>query len=239
MKQKLPEKKSSYKNLYLGEIKKTRILSTSWVKRSLLGLLIRKFLKKKIINSFNFQMITLSIDFRNLKKNDDLILNSLMLFTLPMLFSIYSLNTTNIVERNKFSLTKIRLKDYDRKNFMGIYKKSFRNFNKNFDIFLPNVFGTKKLLRHEFSFDIIRRLNAPIFVERKKNNLFEFEKGKNELNFDFFVNEIKSDGFFMEKEILQNLESSGESTEILVKSSFFLKEKRTERIPFYKERGKH
>nr|YP_010286695.1 Ycf2 [Scapania undulata]UKT60617.1 Ycf2 [Scapania undulata] len=233
MKQKLPEKKSSYKNLYLGEIKKTRILSTSWVKRSLLGLLIRKFLKKKIINSFNFQMITLSIDFRNLKKNDDLILNSLMLFTLPMLFSIYSLNTTNIVERNKFSLTKIRLKDYDRKNFMGIYKKSFRNFNKNFDIFLPNVFGNKKLLRHEFSFDIIRRLNAPIFVERKKNNLFEFEKGKNELKFDFFVNEIKSDGFFMEKEILQNLESSGESTEILVKSSFFLKEKRHLNFPNY------
>jgi AAA+ superfamily predicted ATPase len=226
MKQKLPEKKSSYKNLYLGEIKKTRILSTSWVKRSLLGLLIAKFLKKKkIINSFNFQMITLSIDLRNLKKNDNLILNSLMLFTLPMLISIYSLNTTNIVERNQFSLAKVRMKDYDRKNSMGIYKKSFRNFNKNFDIFLPNVFEKKKLLRHEFSFDIIRRLNAQIFVEGKKKNLFEFEKRKNELKFDFFVNEIKSDDFFLEKEILQNLESSGEFNEILVKSSFFLKEK--------------
>nr|YP_009943645.1 Ycf2 [Scapania ampliata]QOD95443.1 Ycf2 [Scapania ampliata] len=227
MKQKLPEKKSSYKNLYLGEIKKTRILSTSWVKRSLLGLLIANFLKKKkIINSFNFRMITLSIDLRNLKKNDDFILNSLMLFTLPMLISIHSLNITNIVERNKFSLAKVRLKDYDRKNSMGIYKKSFRNFNKNFDIFLPNVFlKKKKLLRQEFSFDIIRRLNAQILVEGKKKNLFEFEKGKDELNFDFFVKEIKSDDFFMEKEILQNLESSGESNEILVKSSFFLREK--------------
>nr|YP_009668305.1 Ycf2 [Scapania ciliata]QCW59080.1 Ycf2 [Scapania ciliata] len=225
MKQKLPEKKSSYKNLYLGEIKKTRILSTSWVKRSLLGLLIAKFLKKKIIHSFNFRMMTLSIDLRNLEKNNNFILNSLMLFTLPMLILIYSLNTTNIVERNKFSLAKVRLKDYYRKNSMGIYKKSFRNFNKNFDIFLPNIFERKKLLRHEFSFDIIRRLKAQIFVERKKNNLFEFEKGKDELNFDFFYKEIKINDFFMEKEILQNLESSGESNEILVKSSFFLREK--------------
>jgi hypothetical protein len=232
MKQKLPEKKSSYKNLYLGEIKKTRILSTSWVKRSLLGLLIAKFLKKKIIHSFNFRMITLSIDLCNLEKNDDFILNSLMLFTLPMLISIYSLNTTNIVERKKFSLAKVRLKDYDRKNSMGIYKKSFRNFNRNFDIFLPNIFEKKKLLRHEFSLDIIRRLNAQIFVE-KKNNLFEFEKGKDELNFDFFYKEIKSDEFFIEKEILQNLESSGESNEILVKSSFFLKEKRHLYFPNY------
>nr|YP_010033306.1 Ycf2 [Diplophyllum taxifolium]QOW40214.1 Ycf2 [Diplophyllum taxifolium] len=229
MKQKLPEKKSSYKNLYLGEIQKTRILSTSWVKRSLLGLLIAKFLeKKKIINSLNFRMITLSMDLRNLEKNDDFILNSLILFTLLMFISIYSLNTTNIVERNNFSLAKVRRKDYNRKDSMGIYKKSFRNFNKNFDIFLPNVSEKIKLSRHEFSFDIIRRLNAQIFVDGKQND--PFEKGKDkfiyQLNFHFFYKEMRNDDFFfMEKEILQNLESLGESNEILVKSSFFFREK--------------
>nr|YP_009943731.1 Ycf2 [Douinia plicata]QOD95529.1 Ycf2 [Douinia plicata] len=237
MKQKLPEKKSSYKNLYLGEIKKTRILSTSWVKRSLLGLLIAKLKKKKkIINSLNFRMITLSIDLRNLKKNDDFILNSLMLFTLPMFISIYSLNTTNIVEINNFSLAKVRRKDYNGKNYMGIYKKSFRNFNKNFNIFLPNVFEKRKLSRHEFSFDIIRRLNAQKFVEEEKNDPFEQGKDKfiYELNLHFFYKEMKNDDFFfLGKEILQNLESSGESNEILVKSSFFFREKRHLYFPNY------
>jgi hypothetical protein len=86
MKQKLPEKKSSYKNLYLGEIEKTKIFSTSWVKCSLLGLLITKFFnKKKFKNSLNFRMLTLSIDLRTFKKNNKFILNSFMLFTLPIL----------------------------------------------------------------------------------------------------------------------------------------------------------
>ena len=116
MKQKLPEKKSSYKNLYLGEIQKTRILSTSWVKCSLLGLLITKFFnKKKFKNSFNFRMLTVSIDLRTFKKNNKLILNSLMLFTLPIFILFYRSNNTNIVERNKFSLTKIQRNNYSKK----------------------------------------------------------------------------------------------------------------------------
>ena len=229
MKQKLPEKKSSYKSLYLGEIQKNRILSTSWVKCSLLGLLIAKlFNKKKIINSFNFRMITLSIDLRNLKKNDDFIFHSLILFILPMFISIYRSNSINLVERNKFSLTKIQRKDYNRKNYMGIYKKSFRNFNRNFDIFLPNVFEKRKLARHEFSFDIFRRLNDPIFVEKKKNDFFKKEQDKfiYDFNFYFFCKEmIFEDCFWMRKKILQNLESLGESNEILVKSSFLFREK--------------
>jgi hypothetical protein len=221
MKQKLPEKKSSYKNLYLGEIQKTRILSTSWVKRSLLGLLIAKiFNKRKIINSLNFRVITLSIDLRNLKTNDNFKLNSLMLFTLPIFFLIYRSNITNIVEKNNFSLTKVQRKDYNRKNYMGIYKKSFRNFNKNFDIFLPNVSAKRKLSRHhEFS-------NDQIFVEKKKNDPFEMKIDKfiYDFNYHFFVKEVEIDDFFlMGKEILQNLESLGESNEILIKSSFFFR----------------
>ena len=227
MKQKLPEKKSSYKNLYLGEIQKTRILSTSWVKCSLLGLLITKFFnKKKFKNSFNFRMLTVSIDLRTFKKNNKLILNSLMLFTLPIFILFYRSNNTNIVERNKFSLTKIQRNNYSKKNYINIYKKSFRNLNQNFEILLPNFFEKTKLSQYDFSSNIIKSPINTALVENKKNSLFEKEINKfiYDLSFYLFVKEMKNNySFLMKKEILQNLESLGEPNEILIKSSFFLK----------------
>jgi hypothetical protein len=227
MKQKLPEKKSSYKNLYLGDIQKTRILSTSWVKYSLLGLLITKFFnKKKLKNSFNFRMLTLSIDLRTLKKNNKLILNRLMLFTLPILILFYRSNNTKIVERHNFSLTKIQRNNYSKKNYKNIYKKSFRNFNQNFEIFLPNFFEKTKLSGYEFSSNIIKSPIKKVLVENKKNCLFEKKINKfiHDLSYYLFEKEMKNDySFLIKKEVLQNLESLGEPNEILIKSSFFIK----------------
>nr|QWW92857.1 hypothetical chloroplast RF21 [Herbertus javanicus] len=82
---------------------------------------------------------------------------------------------------------------------MDIYKNSFRNSNKNFDIFLHNIFEKKKVSKYKPISKIITHFNDQIFFEK--------------INYS------------LKKKILQNLQNWGESNEVLVKSSFLLKEK--------------
>jgi hypothetical protein len=235
MKQKLPEKKISYKNLYLDQIRKTRIFSNSRIKCSLIRSLVTKLLnKKQIVNSFDFRTIILSIDLHNLRKNENFVLNSLMFFVLPSSIFIYRSNTINIVERNFFVLRKIQRQDQYRKDCIGIYKKSFRNLNKNFDIFLHNIFGKGKLDKYKSIFNNITHLNDPIFFEeinysfgREKAELsYGLDVYKKILDIHIFAKEIENlDDFWVRKKIFQNLQNWGESSEILMKCSFLSKEK--------------
>nr|YP_009668221.1 Ycf2 [Bazzania praerupta]QCW58996.1 Ycf2 [Bazzania praerupta] len=236
MKQELPEKEISYKNLYLGEIRKTKILSNSWAKCSLIRSLITKFFNKKnLVSSFDFQMIILSINSYYSRKNKNFISNSLMLFASLVSISMYRSNTMNIVEKKNFGLTKVQKQDHCRKDYMDIYKKSFRDFNKNFvDTFSHNIFERRELSKHKSIFEIITHHNNQIFfeetaysVEREKNELrYGSNFCRKFLDFYLFARETKNqDYFWVRKEILQNLQNWGESYEILVKSSFLLKEK--------------
>lgn len=230
MKQKLPEEKYSYKNLYLSKTRETKILPNSWAKCSLIGSLIAKFLEKEIANLFNFQIINLSIDSHNFKKSQIIIFNSLMLFALPMFFSIYRSNTISTVEINKFTLPKVHRQNYSSKNYLGIYKKSFQNFS----IFLHNIFIKKRKLSQHESFNILTRVKSPLFFGEVNDS---FQKEKNELIYNlvffrncldyyFFTGEIDNkDYLWAKKKILKNLQNWGESPESLVKSSILLKEK--------------
>nr|YP_009545109.1 Ycf2 [Gymnomitrion concinnatum]AZB86843.1 Ycf2 [Gymnomitrion concinnatum] len=228
MKQKFPEKKYSYKNLYLSETRKTKILSNSWTKCSLIKLLIAKFFDEKIVHLFNFQIITLSMDSRNLGRNDNFILNGLILFALPVYFFIYRSNPISIVEIRNFTLTKVHGQTHSGKNSIGIYKKSFQKFEN----LLQNIFRRKKKLSRYESFNIITPFKNPMFFERINNS---FEKEMNELiyslNFSknfldyYFPVKENLDYLWARKQILKNLANWGESPESLVKSSFSLKEK--------------
>jgi len=232
MKQKLPEKKYSYKNLYLSEARKTEIFSNSWAKCSLIKLLIAKFFDKKIVNLLNFQIITLSIDLRNLGRNDNFILNGLMLFALPVFFFIYRSNAISIVEISNFTLTKVHGQNHLGKNYIGIYKKSFQNFDKKIENLLRNIFRRKKKLSRYESFNIITRFKNQMFFEEINNSL---EKEINELIYSLYFSKNFLDYYFpikenpdylsARKQILKNLENWGESPESLVKSSFFLRKK--------------
>ena len=166
MKQKLPEKEISYKNLYLGEIQKTKIFSNSWFKCSLIRLLIAKFFdKKNIVTSLDSRTIILSTNSHNLRKSENFVFKNLMFFALPLFIFIHCSSTINIVEKKFFGLTKIQRQDQYRKDYIGIYKKSFRSLNKNFDIFLQNIFEKRKLEKYKYLFDNITHLNDPLFFE--------------------------------------------------------------------------
>lgn len=234
MKQKLPEKKFSYKNLYLVKIRKTKILSKSRA-QSLIGLLIAKFFNKQnIINSVEFGPITLSISPSNLRKKKNFILNILIFFGLPLFILLLGSNRANIIEKKSFNLAKVQKQDYSRKEYIGIYKKSFQKLNQNFDIFLQNIFEKKKLSKTESFFGNINHITY-LFNSEKLSDSFDKEKtefgyGSDSstkfLEFNFFVQEIKNiDYIWLRKEILQNLQNWGEFDEILVKASFLLKEK--------------
>nr|YP_009667807.1 Ycf2 [Porella perrottetiana]QCW58582.1 Ycf2 [Porella perrottetiana] len=230
MKQKLSEKKSSHK------IRKNEILSNSWTKCGLIGLLITKFFdSKNLRTSFDFRMVTLS-HIRNSRNDKIFILNTLMLFALPVLISIYRSTSINIVVQNKFDLIKIQKRVHRRKDFMGIYIKPFQSLNKNFHIFPRNLFilnEINKKSKKDFFSDIIPVFNKEILLEVD----YSFEKEKYESIygldfskkiFDFYISAkkiINRDHFWLRKEILQNLRNWGESDEILIKSSFLLKEK--------------
>ena len=173
MKQKLSERKYSCKNLshHLSRIRKT---SNLWGKYNLIRLVIAKFFKdKKFVNSFYFRIIILSISLRDLKTNNTFILNSLILFTLPMFIHSYRSNNMNMVERSFFSLTKIRGQNYSEKKFMDIYKKSFRNLKKNFDLFLPSALERIKSSKHKFHPSVFPHLENPIFGGKIKTTLLE------------------------------------------------------------------
>nr|WCP19373.1 Ycf2 [Calypogeia suecica]WCP19460.1 Ycf2 [Calypogeia suecica] len=239
MKQKLPEEKSSYKKLYLNEIGKTKILLDSWAKCSLIELLIAKFCnKKEIVNSPNFQIITLFIDLCDSKKNKNIIVNSLILFALAVSFSIYCSNTISLVETNNFALRKVHRQNLLSKNYIGIYKKYFQKFNQNFDIFSHNIFrGRKKKLCLYESFNISTGLNNQIFFNdsfRKEMNklINNPDLSKNFLDYYLFTKE-NQDYLWARKQILQNLENWGESPESLVQSSFRLKEGRNLHLSNY------
>jgi hypothetical protein len=81
-----------------------------------------------------------------------------------------------MVERRNFSLTKVQAQDYSGKNYMGVYKKSSRNFNKFFDIFLPDAFEKKKNSKHELNSNIVQPFKDAIFFEEKKTTLFGTER---------------------------------------------------------------
>nr|YP_010932033.1 hypothetical protein RF2 [Pleurozia gigantea]WKR35055.1 hypothetical protein RF2 [Pleurozia gigantea] len=127
MKQKLPERRSSYKNFNLDQIRtKTQFFSKLWTKCSLIGLLIAILKKKKHLkNSFYFQIIPFS---HNSRKNKNLIQNTLILFAFFIYISIYYLGKREIVKRKKFNFTKIQRRIHDREDYKDIYLKSFRNF---------------------------------------------------------------------------------------------------------------
>nr|YP_009668471.1 Ycf2 [Heteroscyphus argutus]QCW59246.1 Ycf2 [Heteroscyphus argutus] len=235
MKKKLPEKEISYKNLYLAKIRKTKIFSNLWLKCSLIRLLIAKFFdEKNIVTTFDFRTIMLSMDSHSLRKSEIFVLKNLMFFALPLSISIYCSNTVNIVERKNFGLTRVRRRDQYRKDYIGIYKKSFRSLNKNFDIFLHNIFEKKKLEKHKSIFNSITYLNDQIFFEeincsleeKKDESSYSSDLYKKFLDLHLFAKEIENpDHFWLRKEILQNLQNWGESSKILLKSSFLLKEK--------------
>jgi AAA+ superfamily predicted ATPase len=208
MKQKLQEKKYSYKNLYLSEIQENRIFSNLSVKCSLIGLSIAKFFgERESVNSFYDRTITLSIDLRNLKGNNTFILKSLMLLILSVFISVHHSNATNIVERRNFGLTKVKKQDYSEKNYQDIYKKSFRNLKKK-----------------GVSSSTVPCLDDQVFLGKIEIYLLEREKDKliHDSNFptNFFT--LNDDYIWIRREILQNLQRLGESSETLVKSSFSL-----------------
>nr|YP_009667973.1 Ycf2 [Jubula hutchinsiae]QCW58748.1 Ycf2 [Jubula hutchinsiae] len=234
MKQKLPEKKSLYKNLYLSELQKTEILSKNLTKFSLIKLLITKFINtKNLIKSFDFRIFILLGNSSNSRNNKIFVRDTLMLVALLVFILIYRSNCINIVEQNNFNLTKIQKQGYRRKNHMGIYTKFFRNLNKNFGKFPYNFFilDVKKQSKNDFM-DII-----PVFFKKillETDNLFEKEKyesiyhlyfSKNFFNLYIFAKEIINKDSWLRKKIFQNLQNWGESDQIIVKSSFLSKEK--------------
>lgn len=234
MKQKLPEKEISYKNLYLGEIQKTKIFSNSWLKCSLIRLLIAKFFNKKkyIVTSLNSRMIILATNPHSLRTSEIFLLKNLMFFVLPLSIFIYCSNTINIVEKKFFCLRKVERQDQYRKDYIGIYKKSFRGLNKNFDIFLHNIFEKRKLGKYKYLFNSITHLNDPLFFGEtnclEEKGVLSYGSGfqKKFLNLHLFAKEIEnSDYFLLRKEILKNLRYWEESSKILLKSSFLLEEK--------------
>nr|YP_010881510.1 hypothetical chloroplast RF21 [Pellia neesiana]WIA68588.1 hypothetical chloroplast RF21 [Pellia neesiana]WIA68674.1 hypothetical chloroplast RF21 [Pellia neesiana]WIA68760.1 hypothetical chloroplast RF21 [Pellia neesiana] len=138
MKRKLPEKKSSYKNLDLGEMQKTQDLSNSWTRYSLIGLLIALFSNKQyVIELFDFRIVTslLSRDPYNSVSHKNFVLNTLIFLIVPV--SMYRLGNRSIVERQNFSLMKIRERIRCRGG-ISTYNKILWNFDTGFDIFLRN-----------------------------------------------------------------------------------------------------
>nr|YP_010881425.1 hypothetical chloroplast RF21 [Pellia epiphylla]WIA67378.1 hypothetical chloroplast RF21 [Pellia epiphylla var. borealis]WIA67463.1 hypothetical chloroplast RF21 [Pellia epiphylla var. borealis]WIA67901.1 hypothetical chloroplast RF21 [Pellia epiphylla]WIA67986.1 hypothetical chloroplast RF21 [Pellia epiphylla]WIA68072.1 hypothetical chloroplast RF21 [Pellia epiphylla] len=149
MKRKLPEKKSSYKNLDLGEMQKTQDLSNSWTRYSLIGLLIALFSNKQhLIELFDFRIVTslLSRDSHNSVSHKNFVLNTSILLIVPV--SMYRLGNKSIVERQNFSLMKIRER-IRCGGSISTYKKSLWNFDTGFDIFLRNCLS--KDLNHTSS----------------------------------------------------------------------------------------
>nr|YP_009522527.1 protein Ycf2 [Dumortiera hirsuta]AXQ02592.1 protein Ycf2 [Dumortiera hirsuta] len=145
MKQKLPKKKSLYKNLYLDEIQKIKNLQNPWTQWSLIRLFIALFFKKRhIINLFDFQILT-SLVFRGLYNSNQkktFLLNILVFFTLPFFF--YILNNKTIVKQQNFDLRKIQKQNFYKKNDRSICKNNFHFLNTKFDIFLHNFFSFQK-----------------------------------------------------------------------------------------------
>nr|YP_007026132.1 hypothetical chloroplast RF21 [Apopellia endiviifolia]AFU88842.1 hypothetical chloroplast RF21 [Apopellia endiviifolia]WIA67725.1 hypothetical chloroplast RF21 [Apopellia endiviifolia]WKW94934.1 hypothetical chloroplast RF21 [Apopellia endiviifolia] len=156
MKRKLPKKKSSYKNLDLGEIWKTQNLLNSWTKYSLIGLLVAIFSNKQpLINFFDFQIATslLSRDSHNLRSHKTFVLSTLFFVVLSV--SIYLLGNKSIVERQFFGLRKIQKQTRRDKNYIDIYIKSFGDYNRKFDISLSKdlLFEKRKIYKNDL-FDL-------------------------------------------------------------------------------------
>lgn len=237
MKQKLPEKKSSYKNLYLGERQKKEILSNSLTKYSLSRLLIAiLFDVKNFIHLFDFRMVTLSRDLRNSRNKKIFVINTLMLFVLPLFISISYSTCLTVVEQNNVGLTKFKRKNHRGINCMGIYIKSFINLNKNFANFPYNFFIMGYIEKQ--SKNVFLENIPPIFFKKiifeknsfereKKDSISELSFSKNFFTFYICAKEIiNRDSFKLKKKILQNLRNWGESDRVLIKSIFLSKEKR-------------
>lgn len=210
MKQKLSEKKSLYKNnSYLSQTQESKNLSNSWINLSLIQLLIAKFFEtKKSINSFDFQIVTLSRNSRNLIKNQNFLTDTLLFFGL--LFFIF-MSHSICLKQNVLNLIKIQKQEFPRKNYTRLYTKVFKKLNKNFEI-IPQKF---------FSIGHIQKT----FLE--KDNLL---KKKNESFYDFnyyiFAKEIiNRDTCRLRKKTLQTLQNWEESDQVF-KCLFLSKEKK-------------
>lgn len=149
MKQKLPGRNFLYKNLNLGETRRTQILPNSWMKCSLIGSLIVIFYKR-LTNSFDFQIVTslLPPNLRNSGNNKNFVANTLILFALSAL--IYCSGST--VGRRNLGLTKIEEQTRRVKDFVGIYRKSSEDLDVKFDILLHDSSGMGKKLRGGYFF---------------------------------------------------------------------------------------
>nr|YP_009642793.1 Ycf2 [Reboulia hemisphaerica]QCP68412.1 Ycf2 [Reboulia hemisphaerica] len=170
MKQKLPKKKSLYRNLYLDEIQKTKNLQNLWTQWSFIRFLIALFFNKRhFINLFDFQILT-SFLFRSLynsKKKKTFLLNILVFFTLPFFF--YILTNKSIVEQKNFDQIKIQKQNFYQKNNRSICKNNFHFLSPKFDIFLHNFFSFQEEKKwYKIS---LLNLNDFRYVPENKENL--------------------------------------------------------------------
>nr|QWW92104.1 hypothetical protein [Spruceanthus planifolius] len=210
MKQKLPERKSLYKNnnSYLSQVQESKNISNSWINLSLIQLLIAKFFEaKKSINSFDFQIITLSRNSRNLIKNKNFVTNTSFLFgLLVFIFMSHSI----CLKQNILNLIKIQKQEFPRKNSTRLYAKVFKKLNKNFEIIPQKVFSIGHIQK--------------TFLE--KDNLLKKNESISDLNYYIFAKKlINRDTCRLRKKTLQTLQNWEESDQVF-KSLFLSKEKK-------------
>nr|QWW92022.1 hypothetical protein [Lejeunea sp. 17-8794] len=206
MKQKLPEKKSLYKKSYLNQIQDSKNFSNSWINLSLIQLLITKFLNiRNSINSFDFQIVTLSRNSHNLIKNRSFVINNLFFFGL--LIFIFTLHSIGL-KQNILTLLK---KEFYKKNSTRLSTKIFKKLHKNFEI-IPQQFFSKGYIQKTFL---------------KKDNLFNKEKNESISNLNYYIvakEKINQDTYRLQKKTLQTLHNWKKFDQAF-KSLFLSKEK--------------
>lgn len=210
MKQKLPEKKSSYKKSYLSQMKEPKNFSNSWINLSLIQLLITKFFNvKNSINSFDFQIITLSKNSHNLIKNKNFVINNLFFFGFFILiFMIHSIG----LKQNFLNLLKIQKQEFYKKDYTRLSTKVFKKLHKNFEIIPHQFFSTGHIQK--------------IFPDR--GNLFNNEKNKSICDLNYYIvakEKINQDTFRLRKNNFQTVQNREEFDQIF-KCFFLSKEKK-------------
>ena len=181
-------------------------------------------------------MVTLSRDLPNSRNKKILVINTLMLFVLPLFISISHSTCLTVVEQNNIDLTKFKGKSPRGINCIGIYIKSFINLNKNFENF-PHNFFIMGDIEKQSKIAFLQNI-PPIFFKKIIFEKNSFEKEKNDSISELFFSKnfftfytcakeiINRDSFKLRKKILQNLRNWGESDRVLIKSIFLSKEKR-------------
>nr|YP_009667647.1 Ycf2 [Cololejeunea lanciloba]QCW58423.1 Ycf2 [Cololejeunea lanciloba] len=210
MKQKLPEKKFSYKKSYLSQMQEPQNFSNSGINLSLIQLLITKFFNvKKSINSFDFQIVTLSKNSHNLIKNKNFVINNLLFFGFfIVIFMIYPIG----LKQNILNLLKIQKQEFHKEDYTRLSTKVFKKLHKNFQIIPQQFFSKDHVLK--------------IFPD--KDNLFNNEKSQLIFDLNYYIvakEKINQDTFRLRKKNFQTVQNQEEFDQIF-KCLFLSKEKK-------------